>query len=1045
MNKKLKSIVLVLFVLVVSFSFGQEITVQGTVTDDDNMPLPGVNIQLKETNTGTSTDFDGNYQIQAKQGDVLVFSYVGFKTTEGTVTGSTLDLVLEEDANALDEVVVTALGITREKKSLGYSVQEVKTEDLTREPQTNLLNALSGKVAGAQITSQGGAPGQGSSIVIRGINSIDPDADNQPLFIVDGVPISNDTYTAGGGNLTGVTNRSSDIDLEDVESLSVLKGGAATALYGVRAANGAVIITTKSGKTGKTTFNLTASTSYDEADKFPKVQKKYTQGWAGEYDDGFWPNFGPTVGEARKIDPEHRKTLFNNFKNAYQSGYTNKLHFSASGGSEKATFYAAYSRQDQKGIIPNTDYVRTGAKVSGDLKISEVFKVFGSVDYINSGGNKFNANSFNERLIYWAPQYDVNDAEFTEGPLAGTQKGYYNNHTSGGNPIYGTKVNKFKDNVDRFFGNLGFNLTPIENLDINYRFGLDYYSDARTGTGQGPTGIEGEFTYGDNEDGFIDETRILSKDLTSNLMVSYNNSISDVFDLTLRAGFDVFQRQFDQITTSGEDLDVYNLYHLSNAKIISTSQSFSRTRTIGVYGEASLSYNDFLFLTLTDRNDWASTLPKSNRSFNYPSVSLGYVFTENLDLSNWMTYGKLRGSWAQIGKDAVTAYLTSDVYSATAPDFPVNGVTGWTRPGNKADPNLKSELTQEIEFGAELKFFDNRLGVDVSWYKSNAQDQILRVPISESSGYGTFTTNAGEIQNSGIEVMLNAIPIETNDFSWNLYVNFSNNKNKVVNIREGIESVFVTSQSGMPNAAASQQLFVGEPYGTIMGTSWARYYDNPDDEDPLYVDKDRPLLIGEDGFPVKNFNQKIIGNSTPDWMMNVGNTLSYKNLSLSFNFDFRQGFEKFDNLDNYMAGFGQATYTENRDQTMIFDGVLADGTKNTKEVWLGQGIGPDGVDYGNGYYRDYYRQLTENFVTDASWVRLKDVSLTYNFPKHWIDKLAMTNASLTASGHNIWLSTKYRGFDPEGSSSTSANATGFDGLSAFPSLRSYALTLRLTF
>src|SRR5699024_8047687 len=254
---------------------------------------------------GTSTDFDGNYQIQASQGDVLVFSYVGFKSEEAAVSGKRLDVNLQEDADALDEVVVTALGITREKKSLGYSVQEVKSEDLVREPQTNLLNALSGKVAGAQIASQGGAPGQGSSIVIRGINSIDPNADNQPLFIVDGVPISNDSYTAGGGNLTGVTNRSSDIDLENIESLSVLKGGAATALYGVRAANGAVIITTKTGKEGKTTFNFTASTSYDEADKFPDVQKQYTQGWAGEYDDGFWPNFGPTVEEARKLYSDH--------------------------------------------------------------------------------------------------------------------------------------------------------------------------------------------------------------------------------------------------------------------------------------------------------------------------------------------------------------------------------------------------------------------------------------------------------------------------------------------------------------------------------------------------------------------------------------------------------------------------------------------------------------------------------------------------------------------------------------------------------------------
>lgn len=1043
MEIKTSSVFMLLMLFLGAVGFAQQKMVTGTVTDENSVPLPGVNVIIEGTSQGTNTDFDGKYSLEASEGDRLQFSRVGFKDQKITVGTSSIVNVMMEEGTALDEVVVTAMGITREKKSLGYSVQEVKSEELTKTPQTNLLNALSGKIAGAQITSMGGAPGQGSSIVIRGINSIDPNANNQPLFIVDGVPISNDTYTAGGGSLTGVTNRSSDIDLEDVESLSVLKGGAATALYGVRAANGAVIITTKKGRDGKTTFNLTASTSYDEVDKYPKMQEKYTQGWAGVYDDGFWPNFGPTVEEARKIDPDHPKTLYNNFRNAYQSGYTNKLHFSASGGSDKATFYTAYSRQDQKGIIPNTDYVRTGAKISGDLKFSERFKVFGSVDYINSGGNKVNANSFNERLIYWAPQYDVNDDEFTEGPLAGTQKGYYNNFHSGNNPVYLTKANKFKDDVDRFFGNIGFNFTPIDNLDINYRFGLDYYSDKRTGTGQGPTGVENENTA--NSEGYINETRILSKDLTSNLMASYNKQLSNKFDLTLRAGFDIFQRQFDLITASGEDLDVYNLYHLSNAKIISTKQSFTRTRTVGVYGEVSLSYDDFLYLTLTDRNDWASTLPRKNRSFNYPSVSLGYVFTDNFDIPNWFSYGKLRASWAQIGKDAVSAYLTSDTYTATAANFPVNGVTGWTRPGNKADPDLRSELTQEIEFGVEFKFFSNRFGLDISWYRSNAKDQILRVPISETSGYSTFTTNAGEIQNSGFEIMLNASPIETQDFSWDLYLNFSNNKNKVVQIRDGIESVFVMSQSGMPNAGASQRLFVGEPYGTIMGTSIARYYENSADEDPLYVDKDRPYLIGDDGFPVKNFDQKIIGNSTPDWMMNIGSTFRYKDLSLSFNFDFRQGYKKFDNLDNFMAGFGQATYTLNRDDFIVFDGYLADGTKNTKEVWLGQGIGPDGVDYGNGYYRDNYRQLTENFVRDASWVRLKDLSLTYNLPKHWIQKLSMTNANLTMSGHNLWLSTKYRSFDPEATSSTSANASAFGGLSAFPSLRSYALTLRLTF
>ncbi|WP_417371071.1 SusC/RagA family TonB-linked outer membrane protein [Gelidibacter japonicus] len=1045
MRKKLKISFLVIFVTCTSLVSAQQIAVNGIVSDTNGMALPGVTIQIKGSNTGTTTDFDGKYQIIANQGEVLRFSYLGFKTKEVTVTGSNLNVTLAEDAATLDEVVITAMGISREKKSIGYSVQELKSEDLLKTPESNIVNALSGKIAGAQISSQGGAPGQGSRIIIRGVNSLDPDANNQPLFIVDGVPISNDQFTVGGGAGRGATNRGADINMEDIENLTVLKGGAATALYGVRAANGAIIITTRKGRDGKTIFNFSTTTSIDEVNKFPETQTKYTQGYKGVYDrDSFWPSWGSTVEEAIALDPLHPKEIFNNYKNAYKTGHSTSLHFSASGGSEKATFYSSFSRFEQVGVLDFSSYKKTGAKLSGDIKLSDKFKVFGSIDYVNSGGPKVHASNFNERLTYWAPSKDVRDYEFTEGPLAGTMKGYRFDGASGNNPIYGNKVNRYVDNVDRFFGNLGFNFNLMEGMNINYRFGLDYYSDKRTATAPGRTGIEGENYFEDNSDGYIYETRILSKDLTSNLMISYDKAISDKFDLTLRAGFDVFQRGYDRITTNGDELEVYDLFHLSNAALITTSQYMSETRTVGIYGELGLAYDNFLYLTITDRNDWASTLPKNNRSFNYPSVSLGYLFSENFDLPSWFSYGKLRGSWAQIGKDAVGAYLTSDVYRATANNFPVGDVTGWTRPGNKADPLLKSELTTEIEFGAELRFFENRLGLDVTVYKSNAADQILGVPLSYTSGYSSYTTNAGEIENRGIEIMLNATPIKTNDFSWNLNVNFSTNKNEVVSIKEGIENIFLESNYGYAGSSASQVLYAGEAYGNILGRSYARYYDNPADADALTLDKSRPLLIGDDGFPIINTTQKILGNSTPDWMMNIGNEVSYKNFTLGFNFDFRQGFEKFNNLDNFFSAFGIAPYTENRDQTIVFEGVKADGTPNTTPVYLGQGIGPDGKNYGDGYYRIKHRASTENFIQDASWIRLKNVRLTYDLPKSLLDRTVITNASLTATGTNLWLKTDYTGFDPEASESQ-GNADGFAGLGAYPGLRTYALTLRLNF
>lgn len=1016
--------------------------ITGTITDVQNTPLPGVSIVIMGSTTGTTSDFDGHYTINASEGDVLQFSYIGMITVTRTV-GDTdvIDIVMEEDTQALDEVVVTALGIEREKKALGYASQQLNSEQLLDVPESNVVSAMSGKIAGAQISTQGGAPGQGARIILRGVNSLDPDAENQPLFVIDGIPISNDSYTVGGGGSRGMTNRAADINMEDVENISVLKGGAATALYGVRGANGVVVITTRKGKAGRTEFNISASTSFDEVNKFPKTQKTYTQGWKGEYDpNSFWPTWGASVEEARSIDPSH-PDLFNNYKNAYKNGYSTNIHFSASGGSEKSTFYAALSKFDQEGVIPFSDYGKISAKLSGNLQLSDKIKITGSANFINSGGARVDVDRFNTRLIYWAPRVDVNDYEFENG----TMKGYRNEGRVGNNPIYGNKTNRFVDDVNRLIGNLGFNYTPIEGLDISYRFGIDYYNDSRTATAPAPRDdVADENIYENNELGYIEETRIISEDLTSNLMASYIKDLSEDFTLTVRAGWDVFQRQYDRVNTRGEELDVWNFFHLSNASNITTSQYISKYRLIGIYGEVGLSYKDFLYLTFTDRNDWASTLPEGNRSFNYPSVSTSYIFTENLNAPHWLNYGKIRASWAQIGKDPQTAYLTSDVYESDDDDFPIDEVTGWTRPENKADPGLRSEITTEIEFGTELRFLDNRVSLDVSWYKSNAKDQIIGIPLSYTTGYKGYTTNAGEIENTGWEIMLNATPVQSTDFSWNVGVNFSSNSNKIVALKEGIESVFLDSEFGYVGSSASQVLYAGHAYGNILGTSYVRYYENPEDEDPLAVDKDRPVLIGEDGFPEINNEQKILGNSTPDWMMNIRNQVNYRNFSLAFNFDFRQGFEKFNNMGNFLSAFGIADYTANRDQMIVFEGVTADGSPNTREVYLGQGVGPDGEDYGDGFYRNVHRAVTENFVEDASWVRLKNVTLTYRFPETLLEKLSITRASISFSGTNLWLSTDYSGFDPE-TSARIGNADGFSGLGAFPGLRSYAATLRLTF
>ncbi|SOE22353.1 TonB-linked outer membrane protein, SusC/RagA family [Spirosomataceae bacterium TFI 002] len=1040
-----KTIFTICILFIALIGYGQDIS--GKVTDPNGQSLPGVSVTVKGTTRGAITNTSGDYSVEAKKGDVLVFSFIGMIAQSVSVGNQkVVNIVLQEDSQQLGEVVVTALGISREKRSLGYSTQEVSSKEINEIPETNIVNALQGRIAGAQISRQGGAPGQGSQIILRGINSLNPGADNQPLFIVDGVPISNDIFTVGGGDGRGATNRAADIDLNDVESVNVLKGGAATALYGVRAANGAIIISTKKGKNGKTVFNITSTVGSDEINKIPNTQREYTQGYSNEYDkNSFWPTWGPTVAEAQALDSNHPSELYNNFEQGYQRGSQFNLHLDASGGTENTSFFSSFSKFDQTGIVPFTDYGKMSGKVNGTIKLSNKFTMLASANFINSGGLRTDASAFNTRLVYWAPQKDVSDFEYSEGPLKGTMKPYRPEIATGNNPIYGNKTNTFKDNVNRLIGNIGFNFQPISGMDISYRFGMDYFADSRKASAPGPSGIEGEAIFEDNGLGFITETRIASRDLTNNLVVSYERDLNEDFDMTLRAGVDAFERSYDRVSTTGTQFEVWDFIHLSNAANITTSQFLSKRRLVGLYGEASFSFRDMLYLTVTDRNDWSSTLPQGNNSFNYPSVSMGYIFTDMIAAKpNWFEYGKLRASYAQIGKDAIGAYLTSDVYGANAPGFPIGDVTGWTRPNNKADLNLLNEQTTEIEIGTELRFLKNRLTLDASWYKSNAMNQILGVPVANTSGYSTFTTNSGEIQNSGIELLLNAAIIENSNFKWNFTANFTNNNNKVISIKDGIDNIYIGEDYGYNGGSALQILYPGYSYGNLLGTSYKRYYENPADEDPLVIDKSRPIVIGSDGFPVRELEPKILGNSIAKWFANFGNRFTYKNFALGFNIDVRQGFQKFNSLDNFLAAFGMSDYSTNRNETIVFEGVTANGEPNTKEVYLGQGNGPDGVNYGAGFYRNVYRGVAENFVEDASWVRLQNLNVSYSLPQSVLEKSPIKNVLLSLTGTNLWLSTPYSGFDPEVSVST-GNDQGFAGRGAYPGLKSYAATLRLTF
>lgn len=1032
---------LFLFLVIVAFSisgFSQTRTVTGKVVSENGDAVPLATVKQKGTNNAVTAKDDGTFSISVNgESPVLVVSSVNYETREVEIDSKSFYEVALKSSGKLSEVVVTALGITRQKRSLGYSAQSVDAKELTESHQSNLLNALQGKVAGVTISSAGGGPGQGANILIRGVNSLD--LGTQPLFVVDGIPIDNTTSSqgTGGGLPASMGNMAGDINPDDIESVNILRGGAATALYGLRGANGVVVITTKSAKAG--VMRVTYSTTYgiDQVDKFPDVQSKFTQGYKGEYDPAsFWPEWGPTIAEAKAIDPTHPDQLFNQYKRAYVNGNQFRNNLGFSGGTEKANLSSSVSYFKQNGTIPFTWYQEISARINGNLKFSDKFSMGTSLYYVNTDGNFYDANRFNENLSYWSPRWDVRDYLKPDG----TQNTYGNN-----NAWYSAATSKFRSNVNRLIGNVSFNYKPFSWLVATYKLGMDYYSDARTSTSPGPKGVPGEIVGADDNGlGFVGQYSKNYRQVNSNLMLTFDHDWSSKFKTTLRVGQDLLDRSILMVAAEGTDLGVYNLFTLGNAKQQVIGQYDEQYRIIGAFGEFTAAYDNNLFLTLTGRNDWTSSLEKDFRSFFYPSTSLSYMFSDQFHLPSWITDGKFRTSLAQIGKDA-NPYSTSIVYVTNG--APIDGTLLFTRNNSAGVPNLKPEMTTAFEVGTDLNFLNNRLGLNFTWYRSISKDLIMDVATDPGTGFSSITLNAGSIRNKGVEISLHGKPVVSKNFNWNVLVNFSANRNKVLTIYPGLTELVGGSSFGYAGSGPTFLYKPGQSVGDIYGTHWARYY-GKQTPDPLNIDRSLPMIIGANGFPVRApaSDQKIVGNSMPKWIGSISNTLSYKNWGLTFLIDTHQGLRKYNQLDNFMAAFGIAKYTENRDQTIVFPGVLADGTPNTKPVYLGQGVGPDGVDYGDGYYRRTYRGVTEVFVQDASWVRLRSVGLSYSLPESWLKGSFVKNLAVSFTGNNLWLSTPYNGFDPEASDAISGDLTASSQAGfTYPQLRSYLFTINATF
>lgn len=1017
-----------LFILLLSVGFSamaQNRTVTGTVTGkDDGLPLPGVSIKIQNSTVGTMTNSDGKYSINVPSGQaVLLFSYLGYVSESRSIgSGNVINIVMITDARQLGEVVVTALGITKEKKSLGYAVQTVKSEDIVNSRETNFVNALAGKVAGVQINNSGGQAGSSSRIVIRGTTSLT--GENQPLFVIDGVPMDNSTNRGITATTESVLfngesgNRGIDIDPNTIESVSTLKGANASAIYGSRGANGVILITTKRGakdanrKYPKVSFssNIAFDNAYTDG-----YQSSYLQGSLGLYKNGLPPgeggyseaaggatqtsaSWGPhkdsvsqavitAIGMPKVIDPR---------KEFYRTGKVWSNSVSISGGADNSSYILTYSNLDQQGIVEKNTFKRNSVTGNFTTDLAKNVRTSTNINYTDSRNMRMPEGNSKRSFLYNLNFAPISFDSKEQYKLAGNRS--WTNSTGFNNPYWLLDNVEMPSQVSRFIVSNETSVTLASWLKLTNRVGLDTYTDQQAehvniGTISVPNGRM--------FDALIKRTQI-----NNDLFLNADGKINDDIKISGLIGMNVNQRTFARRTVRGLDLLIPGFYDITGTQSTQALQGDSKRRLIGLYGTATAEYKNYLYLTLTARNDWSSTLPVGANSYFYPAVSTSFLFTELLGMNDnkYFSYGKIRLSYAQAGNDA-PEYYTQQTYDQANPSdgsrgniaFPFNGVNGFERSGLLANNFLVSELVTEKEIGLELKFFKNRLNLEASYYHKVSKNQILSQEISAASGYSNRVVNAGEILNKGLELILTATPVTFKDFSWDVTVNFAKNRYKLKSIAEGVDNIFLGGFTS-PQIRADKDY----GYGVIWGSRWER-------------NESGQLLTTDAGLPIVAGTLGPIGNVTPDWTGGIRNTFSYKGLSLSALVDTRQGGDILNFDLFYTTFYGTAKVTEKRNTMTLWEGVRkSDGQPNTKMVKQDQ-----------AYFQNFYTTAYETLVEDASFVKLREVTLSYRLPQKLIAKTPFESVSFSVTGRNLWIDSDFSFRDPEGSLLGAGNAQGF--------------------
>ena len=1053
MKKSLFSM-LILFVIGLQSILAQSREVSGVVTSaDDGLSIPGVSVIIKGTTIGTTTDFDGNFSLKVPaDGKVLVFSFVGMTMQEVAITSSTINAVMETESIGMDEVVVTAMGIRKSAKSVTYAVSNVSGDQAAQKSEPDVLRALQGKIPGVSIDGASSVAGSPTRIVIRGASSFK--GNNQPLFIVDGIPYSNDQVT--GSLQSGSVSQSplSTLDPNNIQSMNVLKGAAASALYGSRAANGVVIILTKTGNSQGTkkglNININSSYSVEEVASLPDYQNTYGSGaefeaanyygtWGARFDavdkltyTDAWAKAYPGVYSA-EMD---YKAYPDNVKDLFRTGSVVDNSISISGGDQDANIALSLSDMHQKSYIPHSDYTRQSISLGGNTRLDNGLKLGGTFSYTTSERNSpllGDAGSF-QRILYSGRGWDTS-LPF-EGPNG--ENLYYKPND---NPEWSWKNNTNKEVLDRMVA--GFNAAYDVNswLSVSYNLGVNTLFKS--------TKKIMEIGSIRTPEGSIYNKNYKNQEIESLLMLRIKKKINSDLNFRANVGHNANIQKYSSLRGSGEPIIIKGIYQLDNVTDKSAYSYESKKHMSALLGEFTLEYRNYLFLTVTGRNDWSSSLPDQNNSFFYPSISSSFVFTDGLSLDNdVLTSGLIRASWAKVGNDVdahaldtpyKTNYANNNyVGSVRYTGFPFNGQNMHTLSNTTVDPDLSPEFTEEYEIGTNLEFFGGRAILDVTGYYRSTTDQIASINLPAESGFTSYLTNFGEMVNKGLEIGLDVTPIKNGNFSWNVFASFSRNVSEVKELTDGLTEMNIRN---LYSGGIHSYMMVGQSYGVFRGYGPAR-----DNEGNILIDPKSGLMI-------KSNEQSILGDPNPDFKLGVTNTFKYKHLSLSFVLDYKKGGDLYSTTISSLLGRGVTKDTEDRERTHVIPGVL--GNADTAEAILdasGNTI-PNNIQittneayFGKGGIGS--QAYDELKVYDATVFRLREVALSYELPQKYCAKLGLTALRLGLTGRNLFYFApgvpKHSNFDPEVNTFGSTNNQGME-FGAAPSVRRFGVNVNLTF